>query len=322
MKNIKKILSFILAVLLVLSFCACGSETDKSESKDNPDTSSTDTASKDSTSEASSEADIADESKEDSEDGKYADKGELKIRIFKVGKADAILFRTETKVILMDTGEDEDGVKILEYLAEKGLKTIDCMILTHFDKSAIGGADTILNSDAVTVKSVYQPNYKKDSVHYTDYANSLSKAGITPVNVTEKTVFTFDDVTFTVYPAEKDHYSEDPDNDFSLVTSVKHGSNSFLFAADAMNDRLAELMAMGDISHTFLKVPYNGQPVANSTEFINAVKPKYAAITCSDKNPPSSAIVSALEAAGATVYLTKNGNIKITSDGGNIEIVV
>ena len=54
-----------------------------------------------------------------SNDGKYANEGELKLRIFKMGKSDAYLFRTSSKTILIDCGDVDDSQEILDYFSEK-----------------------------------------------------------------------------------------------------------------------------------------------------------------------------------------------------------
>ena len=70
---------------------------------------------------------------------------ELDIVIFKIGKADSILLRVGDQTALIDAGEEDDGEEIIAYMQENDIDTIDYMILTHFDKNHIGGADKILN---------------------------------------------------------------------------------------------------------------------------------------------------------------------------------
>ncbi|MEL3961003.1 hypothetical protein MKZ01_06970 [Lysinibacillus endophyticus] len=46
-------------------------------------------------------------------------KDDLDIVIFKIGKADSILLNIEEKTVLIDTGEDEDGEEIIDYMKKK-----------------------------------------------------------------------------------------------------------------------------------------------------------------------------------------------------------
>lgn len=240
----------------------------------------------------------------------------LDITFFKIGKADSILLTIADKTVLIDTGEDEDGEEILEYLDDHNIETIDYMILTHFDKDHVGGADTILNQ--AEVKQVITPNYESDSTDYKEYIAALNKNQLTPTILTKDLSIQVGSAEFTVYPALKNEYKKD--NDYSLMTSVQHGANSFLFAGDAEKKRLTEFMQQGNLEHTLLKVPHHGRYNSKSAKFFALVKPKFAVITSSDKNPEEGEVMNVLEGLGTDVYLTRNGNIHVLSDGKNISL--
>ena len=97
--------------------------------------------------------------------------------------------------------------------------------------------------------------------------------------------------------------------------------NRFLFAGDALTERLGEFTALGEGTYDFLKVSNHGDYFEGVEAFFRAVSPKYAAITCSDKNPADARTVSALEAVGAQVFLTRDGSVKVTSDGRTISVL-
>lgn len=244
--------------------------------------------------------------------------GNIEIVFFKVGKADSMLLTIGEDSVLIDTGEDDDGEEITEYLDKQGIESLDYLILTHFDKDHIGGADTVLNE--VSVGEVITPDYETASTDYEEYLEALEKNNLTATSLTEALIFTIDSVEFAIYPPEESSY--DSDNDYSLVVSVQHGENSFLFTGDAEEIRLEELQAQSDfnLAHTFLKVPYHGRYIANSTAFFTSVDPDYAVITSSEKNPEDEEVVEALEALGTEVYFTRNGNIYLNSDGETITI--
>ena len=131
--------------------------------------------------------------------------------------------------------------------------------------------------------------------------------------------FILDDVLFEAYPPQKNSYNED-DNDFSIVISVTHGDNKFLFAGDAEAERLTELPKQMDMEHTFLKVPHHGGLENNSEEFFAQVNPEAAVITCSEEEMCDSEVVSLLQNLGTEVYLTKDGQVDIVSDGKALSI--
>lgn len=240
----------------------------------------------------------------------------LEMIVFKVGKADSMLVTVGEHHILIDTGEDEDGEKVLKYLNEHGIETIDYLILTHFDKDHIGGADTIINNS--NVLQVIAPNYTKDSRQYNEYTTALIKNDISATILNAELSLTLGEAQVTISPGEKRSYKKD--NDYSLVVSIQHGYNSFLFTGDAEEVRLAELIEEGNLAHTFLKVPHHGRFNDKSAEFIREVNPKYAVITSSNKNPEDDRIVEALKSVGAAVFTTRNGSISVISDGKTIAI--
>lgn len=244
---------------------------------------------------------------------------EMKIDILNIGKADCTIIRSKDKTVIIDTGEKNDKDDLLDYLDENDIDTIDYLILTHFDKDHIGGAAKLIKNKEI--KKVIEPDYSKESKEYTNLIEALDEKDITPKVLTKNMSFELDDANFTIYPPLKSDYGEDASNEFSLVVSITHGNNKFLFAGDAQNDRLNELSSqIDDLNSTFLKVPHHGRLDENSNKFFKKVKPKYAVITCSDKNPPDDEVVKDLENIGAKVYLTSEGQVTCSSNGIELNI--
>ena len=72
------------------------------------------------------------------------EKEALKITFFDVGKGDAILIETKNTSMLIDAGYDETGEELLSYLRQQGGQPLDYLVITHFDKDHVGGADHVL----------------------------------------------------------------------------------------------------------------------------------------------------------------------------------
>jgi competence protein ComEC len=74
----------------------------------------------------------------------------------------------------------------------------------------------------------------------------------------------------------------------------------------------------------FYKAAHHGSRYSNSSEFLEALTPKIAAISCSSTNNyghPSVEAVSHMESVGAEVYYTmKSGQIKVTLEEGEINV--
>lgn len=245
--------------------------------------------------------------------GKKSDNPDFTVEFLDVGKADCMVMYTENSTVVIDCGEKGDGKKILELLEEKEIESVDCLIITHYDKDHVGGAAKLINN--IEVKKVLAPDYEENSDETDKYIKALDSENITPVLVTEDISFTLDNVKYTVY-APKGTY--DNDNDFSLVTKAVYYDTSFLFTGDAMSERLSEIMDVGEC--TLLKVPYHAREIENLGEFLNNVKPQYA-VACTSEKEFSDDTKNLLEKYNVKYYATCfDGNIKAVSNGSEINI--
>lgn len=246
----------------------------------------------------------------------------LTVQFFDMGKADAMLITTPSDArILIDAGTNKGGKKLAERFARDGIDSIDLMIITHFDKDHVGGADKVL--EAVPVARVVIPQYAKESKQYAQFRQALAQSSKTQVDIlsakSEKT-FEFGDTLLRITAAQETDYGADEENDFSLATYLTYGETKFLFPGDAEDARQTELLRAGDIACDVLKVPYHGRAVDVSTAFLTACHPKIAFITDSDDDPADALIVSLLEDMGTDVYSARNGDLTVVSDGIRVQV--
>ena len=244
--------------------------------------------------------------------------GTFDFTILKAGQADAIFMQTENHSIILDCGEKDDGDELVELLQEKGISNVDYIFITHFDKDHVGGFPEVM--DNVTASNIIVPDYEGNNGEYEEYLKTVSDKGLQITTLTEDISFTLDDVLFEVSVPRKQSYAEG-DNDFSLVISVTHGENTFLFTGDAEADRLTEVISAFGRPYDFLKVPHHGKANKNTKRFITTVKPTYSVICDSDKNPAEDETVSILEFVESEIYSTRNGNVSVLSDGKEIKIL-
>lgn len=244
--------------------------------------------------------------------------GDFDFTVLKAGQADAIFMQTQNHNIILDCGEKDDGDELVELLQEKGISNIDYIFITHFDKDHVGGFPEVM--DNVTASNIIVPNYEGNNDEYEEYLKTVRDKELQITSLTEDTSFTLDDVVFEVSVPKKQSYAEG-DNDFSLVISVTHGENTFLFTGDAEADRLTEVIATFGRQYDFLKVPHHGKYNKNTKRFITTIKPTYSVICDSEKNSAEDETVSILEFVGSEIYSTRNGNISVLSDGKEIKIL-
>ena len=240
----------------------------------------------------------------------------LTVTFLKVGKADSMILQTENHTVVLDCGEKTDGKKITARLTENGVNAIDYLILSHYDQDHIGGAAKVIKN--LDVSHVIGTDYEEESEEFTELCDAMDAKGLTLERPAEEFRFTLDDAVFTVYPHESDSYTEGYDNNCSLVVKVEHHNETLLFTGDAMQERLREIMDIGDCD--LLKVPYHGREIADLPEFLENVKPEYAVISTNAENI-SGTTTTALGRIGAETYITyRDGNIIAVSDGSSITI--
>lgn len=252
--------------------------------------------------------------------------GEVEIAVLSLGKADAIVITTATKTVVIDAGEIDDGGKVINYLNQKGRNVIDHLIITHYDRDHVGGADRLLNFSEV--KQVIRPDYDGVREEYSIFLDSVSGLEIPDIALapgSEDYTLTVEDLHITINSPLKSAYVNaegvQQDNNFSLIIKAQHGAKTFLFAGDAEDERLAELITSEtNWQAEFLKIPYHGNFTELSAAFFQRVKPSYAVACDSDKNPTADETKAALAVLGCKTYGTMNGTVVCKSDGTTLTV--
>ena len=246
----------------------------------------------------------------------------LKVTVFKVGKADAIVLQTGKETMVIDAGEEEDGEEIVEFLENQNLSKVDVLIITHFDRDHVGGADILV--EKMEIGRVLIPAYQGGNTEYMDFMNALEQKELSPQQLIRPEKFEFGEAVVSVEPPTSYELAEDIleyDNNFSLITSVTHGENKLLFMGDAQKARIREwLEGESAEPYDFLKVPHHGVYDTALKELLLEVQPEYAVICSSKKNPADAGTLELLSEKGVRTFQTKDGNITVISDGKTLEL--
>ena len=251
----------------------------------------------------------------------HAGAEELQVDFYDMGKADAMLITApDGKRVLIDTGTNKGGKALVERFEKEGIDHIDVLIVTHYDKDHVGGADKIIED--IGVSEVYMPVYEKDSKQYEQFLEALDEGGVKahPIRTKERVQVPLDGLTMTISAAHRTNYGHDEENDFSLCTRLVYGDTRFLFPGDAEAPRQLELLEEGDLACDVLKVPYHGRLVGASEKFLAATAPKIAFIPDGPEDPANDRVIQILENLGANVYCGKDGGISVISDGKTVRL--
>ena len=230
------------------------------------------------------QVDTTDTNQEDIVNQKYET---LNIDFLKVGKADAIIISQNSHAIIIDTGEDDDAKKVIEHLKQNNINEIDAMIITHFDKDHVGGADKIL--DNYHINNIFVPDYKGHHEEYLEFLETVIDKELKTTKITEDYDFSFGDATLTIEPTKlytNDSNVTENDNNHSLITTLRHGKNTFLFMGDAQKERLEEWVDKNEgIHYDLIKIPHHGVYDKALKDLFTSTTAQYAVLTDSNKNP-------------------------------------
>lgn len=75
----------------------------------------------------------------------------VQVTVVDVGHGSATLFRSESEVILVDTGR---GVGIVEFLRRANISHIDCVVISHADQDHVGGLIAMISTQEFTIATV------------------------------------------------------------------------------------------------------------------------------------------------------------------------
>ena len=250
--------------------------------------------------------------------------GELSVHFLDVDQGDSILIIAPNgESMLIDTSISKMDDVIIEYLRSVGIKKLDYLVLTHPDGDHIGSATKIL--EQIGANAVYMT----DKIHTTKTFEKLIQT-IERLDITLKIpklndVIKLGSANFTVLgPVEK----TDNNNEMSIVLRLDYGEISFMFTGDAgaeSENLMLNKHPSGAFKAQVLKLGHHGSSSSSTKEFLLAVEPSYAIISCGKDNSyghPHREVVALLKELNIPSYITHEcGNIIFTTDGSDLVLV-
>ena len=252
--------------------------------------------------------------------------GEAMYHFIDVGQGDAILITTPEGNILVDTSEKGAQDDLDSYLKAAGVESIRYLVLTHPDADHIGNATFIIE------------NYDVKNVVMSEYANATTETFKKMIDAIEERQigvlflgvgdsFELGGVQNYVLAPAKD-YADNNEN--SLVIRSSFGESVVMLTGDAEHKSESDIVGSGKwstatLKSDILKVGHHGSNSSTTEEFLDAVSPKYAIISCGSENKyghPHDETMDLLAAKGITVYRTDlQGSIIFKTDGKTFTLV-
>lgn len=272
-----------------------------------------------------------------------------RIYFLNTGGADAILIESEGRFALIDGAEDSDNPRGFEDLAfegtedyvvdaikkiagdENGKAVIDFVLGTHSHSDHIGGLDTVILDENITVKAAYIKKYDESKIRayeieswdnkevYEQMLSACEKRKVPVVHDISEEEFAFGNFTLKFCNTAETQSAEpvgENENAVGLLNE-KNGVRAFL-AADINNydgdeDRLAVELGKTNL----LKVGHHGYDGSTTPGFVEALRPEIAIVT-NRQGGISRTPLKNLMSVNASVYETGKYNgivAEFTDDG-------
>lgn len=238
-----------------------------------------------------------------------------------VGQGDAVFLRTEAgTTCLIDGGSttvsDVGTYRLLPFLKSRGVSSLDYLFLSHMDADHINGAEELLKDQfrGIPIRHLCLSALPGDETR-----ERLEKEarlfGTELCYISRGTVFREKGAEIRCLSPVKDQKKED-ENENSEVLMVEISGLRILFTGDLGEKGEQELLEAGtDLRAAVLKVGHHGSRFSTGEDFLEAISPGVAVISCAEDNRyghPAPETVERLERAGCRIFYTmKSGAVTL-----------
>lgn len=260
--------------------------------------------------------------------------GTAEFSFVNVGQGDGAVIHTPYgETVIIDGGggnsfSDYDPGKSLfvPYLEAKGINRIEVAVVSHFHRDHVQGVIDTIRS--VKTDFVYAPmpdeSYSDDMKEWvSELRSAAEECGTTLCFVDKGTRLRFrNGLTFDIYVSPYE-IRTDSENDSSLPIKVSYGNFSVLYTGDMSYRAELAFTEYADADADVLKISHHGSRTSSTAEFIDAVSPKLAVISCGENNTYahphpetldalSECVIMRTDISGdITVRARKNGKFKV-----------
>lgn len=240
---------------------------------------------------------------------------ETSVHFIDVGQGDCTLLLSGSQAVLIDAGTAESGGTIVQYLKNLGISELFAAVATHPHADHIGGMAQVIKE--FPIGHFYLGRETANTATYSNMLDALEARSIQPTVPQDGDALDFDSGAVLTFLGPDDDVPSGNVNNRSLTALFSAGAHTVLLMGDAESAAENSLLEHHpDLSCEILKVGHHGSDTSSSAEFLNAVRPETAVISCgvdNDYGHPSPQTLENLSLSGVK-------DIRITAQSGTIVI--
>ena len=246
----------------------------------------------------------------------------LRVHFLDVGQGDCAIVLCDGESMVIDGGPKTASRYIYSYIRDTlRLTHIDYVVSTHPHIDHVGGLATVLN--AAPVDLLLTPTLEWDSNAFRSMMEFADLQDIAVVIPNAGNTLQLGSATVTVLHCWPEAIGLGRTNDASIVLRIDYGETSSLFTGDA--EDWAEYMMLdsgANLKADVLKVSHHGSCTASTGQFLKAVQPECAVISCGKNNEyghPHDIVMNRLNALNCSILRTdETGTIILQSNGKTV----
>lgn len=212
---------------------------------------------------------------------------EIRVHFIDVGQGSATLVSCAEKGILIDTGEAEYSQRLIEYIDDCGVTTLDYVIASHPHSDHMGGMADIINKYPIgtfIMPEIADENEPTTKV-YEKMLDALIKKEVNSCYSEVGDVYNFcDGVSFKILgPCEQ----LSDLNNMSVIVKLTANGTDFMILGDAEKQELSsvyETNPYADYKADILAMGHHGSSTSIYDKFLDAVDADVAVISCGRNN--------------------------------------
>lgn len=229
----------------------------------------------------------------------------LEAVVLDVGQGQSIVLASEERAALVDCGSanswyDAGGIAA-DQLLTMGRRSLDYLILTHYDTDHVGGVESLLSR--MDVETMLLPQAGGDVLIYRELVDLAHFHGTEVQTVREVRDLSLGQAALRIFPP----VGEGEDNEIGLSVLASAGEQALLITGDmdqATEQTLMETYDLPDLD--VLVAGHHGSKYSTSEELLEALTPERAVISVGSNSygHPAEETLRRLARAGSELYRT------------------